>query len=299
MKRFRVCAALAAVALALAWVIPSAIAAPARIVSTTPSVTGILLAMQAPLVASAAATPSRLTDDKGFFSQWAAVADQRDVQVLYRNLQFDIEAVVASAPDLLVVSATGADSAAPHLAELKAQGVPTLVVNYSNQSWQDLATELGEKTELQQQAKAVIQRFDDYTRETAARLTPSPRPVVLIGYNIGGSYSIGRTFSPQARLLTALGFQVRELPEAMAGQVIRATEFQFISRENLVAAIGDADVFLLSADDKDAQAFLHDPVLANLRAVQHKRVYPLGPSSFRIDYYSGRQMLDTVAGYFH
>jgi hypothetical protein len=155
---------------------------------------------------------------------------------------------------LLVVSATGADSAAPHLAELKAQGVPTLVVNYSNQSWQDLATELGEKTELQQQAKAVIQRFDDYTRETAARLTPSPRPVVLIGYNIGGSYSIGRTFSPQARLLTALGFQVRELPEAMAGQVIRATEFQFISRENLVAAIGDADVFLLSADDKDAQA---------------------------------------------
>jgi iron complex transport system substrate-binding protein len=48
MKRFRVCAALAAVALALAGVIPSAIAAPARIVSTTPSVTGILLAMQAP-----------------------------------------------------------------------------------------------------------------------------------------------------------------------------------------------------------------------------------------------------------
>ncbi|OUM29951.1 Fe2+-enterobactin ABC transporter substrate-binding protein [Pseudomonas putida] len=298
MKRFRVCAALAAVALTLAGVTPAAAAAPARIVSTTPSVTGILLAMQAPLVASAAATPSRLTDGKGFFSQWAAVADQREVQVLYRNLQFDIEAVVASAPDLLVVSATGADSAAPHLAELKAQGVPTLVVNYSNQSWQELATELGERTGLQQQAKAVIQQFDDYTRETAARLQPSPRPVVLIGYNIGGSYSIGRAISPQARLLTGLGFQVRELPEAMAGQVIRATEFQFISRENLAAAIGDADVFLLSADDKDGQAFLSDPVLANLPAVQHQRVYPLGPSSFRIDYYSGRQMLDTVAGYF-
>ncbi|MBK4997648.1 Fe2+-enterobactin ABC transporter substrate-binding protein [Pseudomonas sp. S37] len=298
MKLFRVCAALAAVALTLAGWGPTALAAPARIVSTTPSVTGILLAMQAPLVASAAATPSRLTDGKGFFSQWAAVADQQGVQVLYRNLQFDIEAVVASAPDLLVVSATGADSAAPHLAELKAQGVPTLVVNYSIQSWQELATELGAKTGLQQQAKAVIQQFDDYTHATAARLHPSPRPVVLIGYNIGGSYSIGRSISPQARLLTALGFQVRELPEAMAGQVIRATEFQFISRENLAAAIGDADVFLLSADDNDAQAFRNDPVLANLPAVQHQRVYPLGPSSFRIDYYSGRQMLDTVAGYF-
>ena len=51
--------------------------------STTPSVTGILLAMDAPLVASAATTPSRLTDAKGFFSQWAKVADQRGVEVLY------------------------------------------------------------------------------------------------------------------------------------------------------------------------------------------------------------------------
>jgi iron complex transport system substrate-binding protein len=296
MKPLRVCAALTAVALMLFG--PWVAAAPTRIVSTTPSVTGILLAMNAPLVASAAATPSRLTDGKGYFSQWATVADQRDVQVLYRNLQFDIEAVVASAPDLLVVSATGADSAAPHLAELRAQGIPTLVVNYSNQSWQALATELGAQTGLQRQAQEVIQRFDDYTRETAARLQPSPRPVMLVGYNIGGSYSIGRAISPQARLLTALGFQVRELPEAMAGQVIRATEFQFISRENLAAAIGDADVFLLSADDSDAQAFRSDPVLANLPAVQHQRIYPLGPSSFRIDYYSGRQMLDTVAGYF-
>ncbi|NIE77655.1 Fe2+-enterobactin ABC transporter substrate-binding protein [Pantoea sp. Ap-967] len=296
MKPYRSCAALAAATVLL--VAAQLVSAAPRIVSTTPSVTGILLAMDAPLVASAAAAPSRLTDDKGFFSQWAAVADQRDVQVLYRNLQFDIEAVVASAPDLLVVSATGADSAAPHLAELKAQGIDTVVVNYSNQSWQALATELGERTGLQQQAKAVIQRFDDYTQATAARLQPSPRPAVLVGYNIGGSYSIGRTISPQARLLTALGFQVRELPEAMAGQVIRATEFQFISRENLAAAIGDADVFLLSADAHDAQAFRDDPVLANLAAVRNQRVYPLGPSSFRIDYYSGRQMLDTVAGYF-
>ncbi|MCR3806229.1 hypothetical protein K3Z85_29415, partial [Pseudomonas aeruginosa] len=82
---------------------------PARIVSTTPSVTGILLAMDAPLVASAATTPSRLTDAKGFFSQWAKVADQRGVEVLYRNLRFDIEAVIAQDPDLLVASATGAD----------------------------------------------------------------------------------------------------------------------------------------------------------------------------------------------
>ncbi|KAF1071788.1 MAG: Ferrienterobactin-binding periplasmic protein [Pseudomonas citronellolis] len=296
MKHRRLSALLAATTLALLGSL--AHAAPQRIVSTTPSVTGILLAMNAPLVASAATTPSRLTDTRGFFSQWAQVADQHQLQVLYPNLQFDIEAVIAATPDLVVVSSTGADSVAPHLAELKAQGLNTLVVNYSNQSWQEVATELGAHTGLQAQAREVIQRFDDYTAETARSLHAPKRPAIIVGYNIGGSYSIGRLISPQARLLSALGFQVRELSPALAGQVTRSTEFQFLSRENLPAAIGDADVFLLSADASDAQAFLADPVLANLPAVKNHHVYPLGPSSFRIDYYSGRQMLDSVASQF-
>ncbi|GLU37619.1 MULTISPECIES: Fe2+-enterobactin ABC transporter substrate-binding protein [Pseudomonas] len=290
---------LASAALALvANLAPAAQDAPRRIVSTTPSVTGILLAMDAPLVATAATTPSRLTDAKGFFSQWAKVADERGVAVLYRNLQFDIEAVIASDPDLLIVSATGADSVAPHQAELAAQGVPTLVVNYSNQSWQDIATELGRRTGLERQARDTIQRFDAYTAQVAASIRPPAEPVSIVGYNIAGSYSIGRLGSPQARLLTALGFKVNELPPALTEKVTRASDFQFISRENLPAAISGASVFLLSASDKDVEAFLADPVLANLPAVRNKRVYPLGPSSFRIDYYSGRQLLDTVASHF-
>ncbi|MHC6227464.1 Fe2+-enterobactin ABC transporter substrate-binding protein [Pseudomonas sp. X10] len=271
---------------------------PERIISTTPSVTGILLAMDAPLIASAATTPSRLTDDKGFFSQWAQVADERGVQVLYRNLQFDIEAVVASDTDLLVASATGADSVAPYRSEIEAQGVPVMVVNYSNQSWQEIATELGKRTGLQRQAQAAIERFDAYAAETAAHITPPAGPVNVIGYNIAGSFSVGRGSSPQARLLTALGFTVAELPQALAAKVTRASDFQFISRENLPAAINGESVFLMGASDSDVQAFLADPVLANLPAVRNGRVYPLGPSSFRIDYYSGRQMVDTVAGYF-
>ena len=56
-------------------------------------------------------------------------------------------------------------------------------------------------------------------------------------------------------------------------------------------------MFLLGASDDDA-GVLADPVLANLSAVREKRVYALGPSSFRIDYYSGRQMIDNVARHF-
>lgn len=286
---------LATTTLALMAGLAQAVEVPKRIVSTTPSVTGILLAMDAPLVASAATTPSRLSDAKGFFTQWAPVADQRGVQVLYKNLVFDIEAVVGQDPDLLVISATGADSVIQHQGELEAQGIKTTVINYSNQSWQEIATELGRQTGLQAQAAEAIKRFDDYTAAVAGQIRPPAGTVSVVGYNIGGSYSIAREISPQARVLGALGFKVAGLPAALEPQVQRSTEVAFISRENLSAGITGDSVFLLSASEADVQAFLADPVLANLPAVVNKRVYPLGPSSFRIDYYSGREMIDAVA----
>ncbi|WP_046983533.1 Fe2+-enterobactin ABC transporter substrate-binding protein [Delftia tsuruhatensis] len=271
---------------------------PRRIVSTSPSVTGILLAIDAPVVATAATTPSRMTDDKGFFSQWAAVADKRGVQVLYRNLQFDIEAAIGASPDLLVASATGADSVAQHRTELQAQGVPMVVVDYSSQSWQDIATELGRITGHAKEAAAAIARFDAHVAQTAASITPPAQPVSIVAYNLAGSYSIGRAASPHARLLAALGFKVEGLPPALAAQVTRASDFEVISRENLSAAITGDSVFLLGASQDDVQAFLDDPLLANLPAVARRRVYPLGPTSFRIDYYSGQQMVDAVASHF-
>lgn len=270
-------------------------AKPVRIVSTAPSLTGILLAIGAPVVASTATTPSLMTDDKGFFSQWAGVADERGVAILYRNLVFDIEAVIGWNPDLLVASTTGADSVVQHYGELQAQGIPTLVVNYSNQSWQEIATELGRATGLETQAADAIRRFDAYAAEVAASLPPAEGTASIVGYNIGGSYSVAKPASAQAQLLAALGIKVVGLPDALHGQVTRASDFEFISRENLSAAITGDSVFLLRGTDADVEAFLADPILANLPAVVNKRVYPLGPTSFRIDYYSGRQMIDTVA----
>ncbi len=270
-------------------------AKPERIVSTSPSLTGILLAMDAPLVASAATTPSKLSDAKGFFTQWAQVADQRGVQVLYGNLKFDIEAVIAQDPDLLVISATGADSVIAHRDELEAQGIKTLVVDYSKHSWQELARQLGEATGLQAQAESAIERFDRYAAQAASSIKPPQTAVTIVGYNIAGSYSVSRLQGPQARLLGALGFKVVGLPEALEPQVKRSSEVAFISHENLSAAITGDSVFLLGGSDGDVQAFLADPLLANLPAVINARVYPLGITSFRIDYYSGRQMIDSVA----
>lgn len=271
---------------------------PLRILSTAPSVTGILLAMDAPVVAAAATTPSVLTDDKGFFSQWAGVADERGVEVLYSNLEFDIEAVIGWDPDLVVGAATGADSILQYHAELVAQGIATVVVNYSNKSWQEIAAELGRATGLEEEAAAAVARFDARVAEVAATMTPPEGKASIVGYNIGGSYSLGMPESPHARLLSALGFEIAGLPDSIRAEVTRRSDFEFISRENLSAAIAGETVFLLRAVEADVGAFLADPVLANLPAVVHKRVYPLGPTSFRIDYYSGLALVDAVARHF-
>lgn len=273
-------------------------AQPQRIVSTTPSVTGILLAIDAPVLASAATTPSLFTDGRGFFSQWASVAEARGVTVLYPNLKFDIEAVIGAKPDLAIASVTGADSVLQHRAELEAQGVPTLVVNYSDRSWQDLAMEIGKATGREKQARAAVSRFDAEVAEAAARIAPPRSTVSIVGYNIGGSYSVARLSSPIAKLITALGFDVVALPVALRASSARPSDFEFFSRENLSAAIAGETVFLLRATDKDVQAFLAEPILANHPAVAKRQVYPLGPTSHRIDPYSGRQIIDRMSGLF-
>ncbi|WP_092157017.1 Fe2+-enterobactin ABC transporter substrate-binding protein [Bosea sp. CRIB-10] len=271
---------------------------PQRIVSTTPSVTGILLAMEAPLLASTATTPSPLTDAKGFFSQWAGDADRRGVKVLYPNLKFDIEAVLGWKPDLVIASTTGADSILPHRAELEALGVPTLVVDYSSRSWQELASELGRATGLESEAAAAISRFDADLAAAARVIAAKGSKASIVGYKIAGSYSVARTSSPVAKLMSGLGFEIVGLPPELKPNSARPSDFEFFSRENLSAAIAADIVFLLRATQKDVEALLAEPVLANHPAVAGKRVYPLGLTSFRIDPYSGRQILEQVRASF-
>lgn len=267
---------------------------PQRIVSTSPSLTGTLLSIGAPVIASAATTPSSLTDENGFFSQWASIARERGLRVLYPALRFDIEAVISMRPDLVVVSATGGDSVKQHYATLTDLGIPTVVVDYSSRSWEEIATELGRATGHERGAVEAIKSLDAYAATQAPRIAAPAEPVTIVGYNIGGSYSIGRVESPQARLLSTLGFKVVGLPETLRSQVTRSSDFDFISHENLSAAIEGDTVFLLRGTEADVDSFVADPVLANRAAVKNHRVFALGPSSHRIDYYSGRQMIDTV-----
>ncbi|MGO1276109.1 MAG: Fe2+-enterobactin ABC transporter substrate-binding protein, partial [Corynebacterium variabile] len=92
-------------------------AKPEKIVSTSVTLTGTLLAVDAPVIASGGAKAGPTSDDKGFFSQWAEEADEQGVKALWQ-LEPDLQKVAAEDPDLIIVSAKGADTAAEQIDEL-------------------------------------------------------------------------------------------------------------------------------------------------------------------------------------
>src|SRR5690606_7068979 len=76
-----------------------------RILSTSVSITGTLLAVDAPVIASATTTSG------DYFAQWRSVAEQRGVERLWPAGSVDLEMAYAFEPDLIIVSLGGADSA--------------------------------------------------------------------------------------------------------------------------------------------------------------------------------------------
>ncbi|MBO2026067.1 hypothetical protein J4733_28915 [Klebsiella pneumoniae] len=104
------------------------------------TLTGSLLAIDAPVVASGATTANHVADsrlsapvERGCQSPQAGAAAIGEPSA---------EAVAAQMPDLIPVSATGGDSALPLYDQLKTIA-PTLVINYDDKSWQTLLTSWG------------------------------------------------------------------------------------------------------------------------------------------------------------
>tara|TARA_R110002020_G_scaffold77450_8_gene195484 strand:- start:194 stop:1081 length:888 start_codon:yes stop_codon:yes gene_type:complete len=271
---------------------------PETVISTSPSLTGTLLALDVPLEATATAMIGGMTDDTGFFLQWAEPAHARGVDVLYTNLTFDFEAVLARDPDLVVGSSTGGDSIEPYVAELQAMGIPVLLLDYGDKNWLELAEVLGHATGHEADVDRITDTFAARTAEAKAAMTIPESTASVVSYNFVGTYSVAKPESAQARVLSDMGFTVAGIPDDMRGLVQRSREIDFISHENLPAAITGDTVFLMRATQEDVKAFMADPVLANVPAVKAGRVYSMGPTSFRVDYYSGLDIIDTVAPYF-
>lgn len=267
--------------------------APTRIVSTSVTLTGSLLAIDAPVIASGATAPnSRLADAQGFFRQWGDVAKQRGVKRLYIG-EPSAEAIAAEAPDLIVVSATGNDSAIKLVDQLSAIA-PVLVVNYDDKSWQQLVGVLGEATGHEAQAAARVKAFDDHENALKSKLTLPPQPVSAMVWNGDGrAVNLWTAESAQGKLLQQLGFTLATQPvNIQQGHSMgQRKDIIQLSGENLAAGLNGNSYMLFAAEDKTAHAVMNNPFLKQTPAVEKKQVYALGLDTFRLDYYSASNLL--------
>ncbi|WDS37901.1 Fe2+-enterobactin ABC transporter substrate-binding protein [Pseudoxanthomonas sp.] len=262
-------------------------AQPVRILSTSVAITGTLLAIDAPVVASASSAKHQ------FFAQWAQVAQARKVEDVWPAGGVNLEAAYAVKPDLIVVAVSGNDSAMPQLAELR-KVAPTIVLDYGDQTWQDLALKLGRATGHEAQAEARIAAFEADVAQARAKIRAPAGKTNLISFNGAGMGNpIATRESAHGRLLGALGFDIEEPDPSWQTNAGQRKDFIWAPYENL-SKLTAQTTFLLSVDDSGTQKFSSDPVLATLPSVRAHQVHGLGKNSFRIDYYSASEIVDDL-----
>lgn len=274
---------------------------PQRIVSASVSLTGGLLALDAPVVATGGgqgASPV-FSDEEGFAVQWEDVARERGVESMYQN-EPSAEAILAQNPDLVVMSNVGADKATDVYAQI-AEVVPVIVIDYSKQSWEDVTTQLGEATGREDRAEEVITDFNDKVSAASEKITLPPQPVNIVSLTSDGGMNFFTEESAQGNLFRELGFELGVPPEELVGATAQGrarSDIKGVTAENIAPAMTGETVFVLNLDPgipADEQVRTK-PDLQNNPAVASDRVIALGPEAFRLDYYSATDLVEYLEG---
>lgn len=266
---------------------------PSRIVSTSVTLSGTLLAINAPLVASGATMANTsVAAEQGFMRQWANVAEERGVIPLYQT-EPNAEAIIKANPDLIIISATGGDSALKLYDQLK-NIAPILVIGYDDKSWIQLADILGNILGLEEQAKTITQRFEKILKETKSMITLPPQPTTaMVYYQDGTGANIWTTESAQGRILQELGFTIADIPESVKGNISMGMRNDIViaTGERFPDAVTGNSVLLFSASKDREKAFKENHYLRETSAVKNNQVFAVGDDTFRLDYYSATNFL--------
>lgn len=215
------------------------------------------------------------------------MATQRNVKPLYQ---------LEANPDLIIIASTGGDSALKLYDQLSTLA-PTLVLNYGDKSWQQLARELGDITGHEQGAQQAKARFELRVNQMKQAITLPPQPTSALVYADNGREAMLWTLdSAQERLLTQLGFQLAIPPECAKGNTSMGKRQDIIqlSGEKMAEGLNGKTLMLFSADDRKVKELLANPFLQHLEPVEQHHVYAVGNDTFRLDYYSATNMLNSL-----
>ncbi|WP_428243532.1 Fe2+-enterobactin ABC transporter substrate-binding protein [Gynuella sp.] len=273
---------------------------PHRIVSTSVTLTGSLLAVNAPVIASGGTNANTaVADQSGFFRQWSTVAHARGVKPLYQ-MEPNAEAIVSVNPDLIIIAATGGDSALKLYDQL-ASVAPTMVVSYDDKSWQQLARLFGEISGHEQDADELVRAYDQRVRRVHQAIQLPPQPsTALVYYEDGSGANVWTEESAQGRLLKDLGFTLADIPQSVRGNESQGKRHDIVqlSGEKFADGLNGASLLLFAADETMIDQLRQNPFLSHVSAIRNDQLYAMGPDTFRLDYYSSRHMLDQIESLF-
>ncbi len=270
-------------------------AKPKRIVSTSVSLTGNLLALDAPLAGTMATKPDSVgVDSQGFFSQWSKVARERNLKALYEG-ELDLEAVTAASPDLIVVAATGGDSAAGSYEQLS-QIAPVVVVNYSGSDWKQTTAELARATGQEAKYAELVSKYDATIADLGKKTAAPSAPVHAIVFGGDADTAFALPSGPHAQVITGLGFTLAPVPSGADHQSDPSRkDFAFIGKEASVAALTSPDVLFIGDDAEVVKRFKGTTGFSSTKAAQSGKLVALGASTFKLDPYSATDLARALA----
>ena len=272
---------------------------PKSIVSTSVTLTGSLLAVDAPVVAS---TPAKKkdekTDDNGFFTQWSKQATDKGVKAIDGTEDNLAQTVAGDNPDLIIVAKTGQDSAVKVVDSLRQLEVPVLVIDYGSHSWQDVTKTLGQATGRQAKADSVVKDYTTKAEKTKSAISVpqgSTSVFTVPGDGTKGANAFTEE-APQVQLLKDLGFTIATVPDDVKGDQSMGERKDIVqlSPENVQAGLTGENWVVIAADETAKTAVTSNETFSSAAPVTGGKVQYMPPSSFRLDYYSALEMLDAV-----
>jgi ABC-type Fe2+-enterobactin transport system substrate-binding protein len=271
---------------------------PKRIVSLSVTLTGHLLALDAPVIASQV-SPGPFSDRTGFFLQYAEKAAEKKVEVAYSGTEVNLEKILGFKPDLIIGSASGADSTVKLYDQLKGIA-PTLVYRYDNLSWQDLTRKLGDAIGLADRATKLLSDFDAKVATVKAKIKVPATEVAAVRDN-NTEIVVFTPRSAQGQLLASLGLRVHDVPANLrkgTGAEGARDDIVTVAQENLPPGLGDASLLFVGHTAQQITGIQAKPLWAALPAVSTKRAYDLGLESFRLDWFSATKTVEKLGTVF-
>ncbi len=260
-------------------------AAPESVVAASVTAAPVLLSLDVPVVAAGTTSPSALTDDRGFFAQWAPVAEERGVEPL-PGPEISLEAIATAAPDLIVGNGFGADAVDEATYEKLSEIAPTVVYGEGDAAWTDLTEQYARALDRTERFAEITAEYDALVEESSAEVS-TEHPVAILSVTPHG-FNVFTAESAQGRLATDLGLTLQELPEDAAADSTQGARGDIVgvAHEN-ADALGEATLLFVNPQGEEVGSYPDTaPLLESLPAWEDDRAFTLGPSSFRMDYYS-------------